>query len=528
MAVGGDPSLTLHDEATCSICLDYFQEPMMIVECGHNFCRACLADYEANEAGRDGLQCPQCRGAFAHHHLRPNRHLGNMVDVIRRLNRQRLGKAGEEASRAASQVCEKHQEAVQLFCQEDRAFLCLVCRESRAHKAHAVLPVDEAAQEYKNQLQGLLTTLTTERGEILKEEWCNQDEVQQMKRDIQIIQNGILTLFPEAKDQTQLALLDVCVENMKAIDSIAHDFSERCFLLTKLISEIEDRLQQSTFKCLQNIGDLLSRCKREVSETAKADLKRRAESVIEKLAHVSTKLNELAGSSRGQSPHPHGRSRETAASPSVNTSQHGQAFATVPSVFCPYSVIVAHPQQQQRGNRKKWKKENVLLDPETAHPRYIISDDCKRVDWGDVRQDFFYNPKRFQYARCVLGTRGFKSGKHYWTIDVQDGHHWAVGVARESVERDVVLSFEPDEGIWAMARYCDQYKAMTSPPTILELDDEPTEIQVSLNCDAGTVTFYDAEDLTRLYKFECVDFEGEKVFPFFRISDSSTSLSITS
>ncbi|XP_020633188.3 E3 ubiquitin-protein ligase TRIM7 isoform X2 [Pogona vitticeps] len=458
MAVGGDPSLTLHDEATCSICLDYFQEPMMIVECGHNFCRACLADYEANEAGRDGLQCPQCRGAFAHHHLRPNRHLGNMVDVIRRLNRQRLGKAGEEASRAASQVCEKHQEAVQLFCQEDRAFLCLVCRESRAHKAHAVLPVDEAAQEYKDQLQGFLTTLTTERGEILKEEWCNQDEVQQMK----------------------------------------------------------------------NIGDLLSRCKREVSETAKADLKRRAESVIEKMAHVSTKLNELAGSSRGQSPHPHGRSRETAASPSVNTSQHGQAFATVPSVFCPYSVIVAHPQQQQRGNRKKWKKENVLLDPETAHPRYIISDDCKRVDWGDVRQDFFYNPKRFQYARCVLGTRGFKSGKHYWTIDVQDGHHWAVGVARESVERDVVLSFEPDEGIWAMARYCDQYKAMTSPPTILELDDEPTEIQVSLNCDAGTVTFYDAEDLTRLYKFECVDFEGEKVFPFFRISDSSTSLSITS
>nr|XP_020633188.1 zinc finger protein RFP-like isoform X2 [Pogona vitticeps] len=458
MAVGGDPSLTLHDEATCSICLDYFQEPMMIVECGHNFCRACLADYEANEAGRDGLQCPQCRGAFAHHHLRPNRHLGNMVDVIRRLNRQRLGKAGEEASRAASQVCEKHQEAVQLFCQEDRAFLCLVCRESRAHKAHAVLPVDEAAQEYKDQLQGFLTTLTTERGEILKEEWCNQDEVQQMK----------------------------------------------------------------------NIGDLLSRCKREVSETAKADLKRRAESVIEKLAHVSTKLNELAGSSRGQSPHPRGRSRETAASPSVNTSQHGQAFATVPSVFCPYSVVVAHPQQQQRGNRKKWKKENVLLDPETAHPRYIISDDCKRVDWGDVRQDFFYNPKRFQYARCVLGTRGFKSGKHYWTIDVQDGHHWAVGVARESVERDVVLSFEPDEGIWAMARYCDQYKAMTSPPTILELDDEPTEIQVSLNCDAGTVTFYDAEDLTRLYKFECVDFEGEKVFPFFRISDSSTSLSITS
>ncbi|KAJ7317224.1 hypothetical protein JRQ81_003386 [Phrynocephalus forsythii] len=537
MAVGGgEPSLALHDEATCSICLDYFQEPVMIVECGHNFCRACLAEYQG---GGSGSQCPQCRSAFAQHQLRPNRHLGNMVEVIRRLGRQRLISetravaGGGDLGQKVSKVCEKHKEAVKLFCQEDRVFICLVCKESRAHKTHTALPFDEAAQEYKAQLQHFLTALTMERDQILKEKWYSPNEVQQMKRRFGTLKQSIAYTFPKEEDATRVALLDECNESMKVIDNIAYDFSERSCLLTKLIGEIEKRRQQSAFECLQDIGDLLTRCKREVSEEAKADLKGRAESVTAKMTHISTKLNAFAGSRRDQSPHPQGLSRVTAAAPLPNTlllgpppalpsQQGGRGAAAAAAARAP-----APPQQQQRGNRKKWIKENVLLDPETAHPRYVISSDRKRVKWGDVRQEFRYNPKRFEYARCVLGTKGFYSGKHYWTVDVGDGDYWAVGVAHESVDRDCELNFEPDEGVWAIACYGDQYKALTSPPTILELDDEPTEIQISLNCDAGTVTFYDAEDLTFLCKIQTVGFEG-KVFPFFRITDSSTSLELCS
>lgn len=31
----------LQEEATCSICLDYFTDPVMTT-CGHNFCRECI------------------------------------------------------------------------------------------------------------------------------------------------------------------------------------------------------------------------------------------------------------------------------------------------------------------------------------------------------------------------------------------------------------------------------------------------------------------------------------------------------
>nr|XP_056701686.1 E3 ubiquitin-protein ligase TRIM39-like [Euleptes europaea] len=200
------------------------------------------------------------------------------------------------------------------------------------------------------------------------------------------------------------------------------------------------------------------------------------------------------------------------------------------SVFCQEGTSQQSSSGEWRENtwRPYWIKENVLLDPETAHPRYVVSPDWKSVSWGDVRQRFPYNEKRFQCIRCVLGCEGFTSGKHYWTVDVGDGDYWAVGVARESVEREEEIDLEPDEGIWAIGRYGDQYKALTSPPTLLEVEEEPTEIQVSLNYDAGIVHFYDGEDKTRLFKFQSVDFEEEEIFPFFRIVDSSTVLSLYS
>ncbi|CAM5098218.1 unnamed protein product [Natator depressus] len=36
------PVESLQEEATCPICLEYFTHPVTL-ECGHNFCRACIA-----------------------------------------------------------------------------------------------------------------------------------------------------------------------------------------------------------------------------------------------------------------------------------------------------------------------------------------------------------------------------------------------------------------------------------------------------------------------------------------------------
>ncbi|NWZ27443.1 TRI41 ligase, partial [Asarcornis scutulata] len=45
--------------------------------------------------------------------------------------------------------CERHREPLNVFCKDDETFICVICRESRLHRAHTMLPVQEAVQEYK-------------------------------------------------------------------------------------------------------------------------------------------------------------------------------------------------------------------------------------------------------------------------------------------------------------------------------------------------------------------------------------------
>lgn len=130
----------LQDEATCSVCLEFFKDPVSI-ECGHNFCRACIIkswkDLEMD------FPCPQCREVFQQKSFRPNRQLANMAEIISQFA-LRGAKGAEEDG-----LCAKHREALKLYCKDDRRTICVVCDRSREHRPHAVVPVDEASEEYK-------------------------------------------------------------------------------------------------------------------------------------------------------------------------------------------------------------------------------------------------------------------------------------------------------------------------------------------------------------------------------------------
>nr|XP_009915893.1 PREDICTED: E3 ubiquitin-protein ligase TRIM39-like [Haliaeetus albicilla] len=149
---GADPLETLQVEASCSVCLEYLQDPV-IIECGHNFCRRCITRWWA-ELARD-FPCPVCRKTSRHRALRPNRQLGNMVEAARQL-RGAKRKAREESR------CQAHGQALARFCRDDQAPVCLLCEISHAHRAHALVPLDDAALEYKEKLQRCLEPLGRE------------------------------------------------------------------------------------------------------------------------------------------------------------------------------------------------------------------------------------------------------------------------------------------------------------------------------------------------------------------------------
>ncbi|XP_067401893.1 butyrophilin subfamily 1 member A1-like [Emydura macquarii macquarii] len=176
---------------------------------------------------------------------------------------------------------------------------------------------------------------------------------------------------------------------------------------------------------------------------------------------------------------------------------------------------------EKRDQEIRWRKHvapieeaNVTLDPGTAHPELFLSEDGKSVRWADTWQDLPNNPEKFDTERCVLGREGFTSGRCYWEVVVGSGRYWAVGMARESVRRKGGIRPSPEEGIWAVERWPDQFRALTSPATCLPLSRVPSRIRVCLDCDRGQVTFFDACDQAPIFTFPPASVPGERIRPW--------------
>ncbi|KAG6922572.1 butyrophilin subfamily 2 member A1, partial [Chelydra serpentina] len=167
----------------------------------------------------------------------------------------------------------------------------------------------------------------------------------------------------------------------------------------------------------------------------------------------------------------------------------------------------------------------VTLDPDTAHPNLILSEDRKCVRWGDTRQRLPDNPKRFDSRPCVLSCEAFTSGSHYWEVEVGNGRGWAVGVARESVKRKKWIKRNPEEGIWAVD--CDwggQYRALTSSRTCLPLSDVLRKLGIYLDYERGQVTFFNADKEALIFAFPTASFNMERVFPLLWLWDTESEL----
>ncbi|XP_043352780.1 zinc finger protein RFP-like isoform X1 [Dermochelys coriacea] len=478
-----NPMESLQEEVTCPICLEYFKDPV-ITNCGHNFCRACIS--QCWEGPDTATSCPQCRETVQQENLRSNRQLANMVEITNRLSLQ-ANKAVKGAE--GDGVCGEHQEALKLFCKEDETSICLVCQLSWAHRAHTVVPIEEAAQEYKEKLQAHLKTLREEREKLLESkvtgegkswEYLIQTQTERQKIVSEFQQ---LRQFLEEQERLLLGQLDKLDEEIVWIQNEnVSKFSEEISHLSELISELEGKCQKPASEFLQDVRSTLSRCEKrkfQQPEEISPELEVRVSGYFQKTIALLETLRKFKD--------------------------------TLPSELEPKrgEPLGAH------------RRANVTLDPDTAQPDLILSTDWKSVRWEYKWQDLPHNPERFDTALCVLGCEGFTAGRHCWEVEVGDGERWAVGVARESVRRKGVISLSPEGGIWAVERWWGQFRALTSPETPLPWHQAPSRIRVCLDCDQGQVTFIDVGDEAPIFTFPPGSVPGERIRPWLWVGPGS-------
>ncbi|XP_058880713.1 zinc-binding protein A33-like isoform X2 [Acipenser ruthenus] len=156
----------------------------------------------------------------------------------------------------------------------------------------------------------------------------------------------------------------------------------------------------------------------------------------------------------------------------------------------------------------------VTLDPNTAAPWLVLSEDLTSMTDSSKKHYFQDNPERFDCYSCVLGSEGFTSGKHCWDVEVGNNTEWVLGVVKESANRKEKIILDPGEGFWAVAlRNEDGYSACTKSHTKLPLEGKPQKIRVQLDYGGGKVSFFDASNMTPIYSF--TDLFSERIFPYF-------------
>ncbi|XP_061113138.1 zinc-binding protein A33-like isoform X2 [Conger conger] len=364
-------------------------------------------------------------------------------------------KAERETADKSETHCSLHGEKLLFFCKHDEEPLCLVCQTSRKHRNHPVCPIEEASMELKEELIEVKMEKFTElKQECKKAAEHIRSQAQHTERQIKA-EFEKLHQFLREEEEARLAALkeeedQKCQIMEEKLEHITRDIST----LTEKITAIE--------KAVETEGTSFLKSYKNIKERAQCTLQD-PELLSGALIDVAKHLGNLT--------------------------------------FRVWEKMLGMVQYTP-----------VILDPNTAHAYFSLSDDLTTVRHTGTAQKCPDNPERFKPCVNVLGSEGFTSGKHSWEVKVGNKREWRIGVVKESINRKGDITYSPQRGYWLIIlRNGDKYSAAGVDD--LTLERKPQSIRVQLDYDRGEVSFLNSSDMSLIYTFK--DTFTERVFPYF-------------
>ncbi|KAJ8248110.1 hypothetical protein GJAV_G00238410 [Gymnothorax javanicus] len=249
-------ALIPEEEISCSVCCDVFKEPV-ILKCSHSFCRECLKQYWEEKSSRE---CPICRTKASIEEPPANLALRNIVESFLKQKTE-----GETAEKSEAH-CALHGEKLVLFCEQDKEPLCLICQTSKKHKNHSVCPVEEAAQDLKEELKPALNLIKEKLKQFTKaEQECKktaehiQSQAQHTERQIKA-EFEKLHQFLREEEEARLAVLkeEERVKRRIMEEKIKH-ITRDISILTDKITAIERSMETEDTSFLKSYQSIRER-----------------------------------------------------------------------------------------------------------------------------------------------------------------------------------------------------------------------------------------------------------------------------
>ncbi|XP_071360820.1 E3 ubiquitin-protein ligase TRIM39-like [Trachinotus anak] len=387
-------------------------------------------------------------------------------------------------------LCPVHLRGLEFFCHTDNTCVCGVCVETAEHRGHNVTPAKREWQIKKSQL-GIADV-------ELKDLICERE------RKVEEIQNSLREIQAAAERETDGV---VCVFS-KLISSVEH-------CQTEVLEVIEMRHRASEHRAQTLLREL---------EEEIVELKKRS-TALNQLAMSEDYIHFLKTFPVLSTPPPAKNWSSVSVSSELTSGvilrmvspmmeRFQEEMRKLPEVCQRTSVDQSAPRPNPKTRRVQEYAADITLDPNTAHPRLIISADAKQVHCGDRHQLVPDNPERFDRVVCVLAQQGFNSGRHYWEVDVGGKTDWDLGVACRSVNRKGKITVSPTHGYWFLSlRDRNDYAFRTDPSTSLTVNLRPSRIGVYVDCDKGVVSFFNVEARMLIYTF--TDSFPDIIHPFF-------------